>query len=171
MIIKHFMGRSRKRVVQRSDIPQRFLCFLATRSGIFASYPSTQYFSSGSFGAEHTSAYPVLFFVEGNFYSGTVSSVDSLFFLACQSFDFIINGYCKNRIGNHLIEQGDYQLIAEDNQIIHPLEFADKVVPGMVFEMSIILRQDRVFEDIEAKCPRCYHNNVNASADRGWIDW
>jgi hypothetical protein len=45
---------------------------------------------------------------------------------------------------------------AEDNQVISPWAsvFASRVEPGMVVNMSIVLRQETTFQE---KCPRCDH--------------
>jgi hypothetical protein len=60
---------------------------------------------------------------------------------------------------------------AQDSHTIGPSEFADMVEPGMVLEMSTILRQKIAFQDNKATCPRCGHVNLNASANSGWIEW
>ena len=59
---------------------------------------------------------------------------------------------------------------AEDNKIINPSEFASIVEPGMVLEISIVLRQNATFEEHEEKCPRCGHVNLNMKALDGWIE-
>jgi hypothetical protein len=63
-----------------------------------------------------------------------------------QDFDYIINGYCKDRVGNHFVERGDYQLVrANGSQTVRRSEFAGVVEPGMVLEMCIILHQQTAF--------------------------
>jgi hypothetical protein len=58
-------------------------------------------------------------------------------------------------------------ICADDSQIINPSEFASKVEPGMVLEMSIVLRQTNAHSYNEKKCPRCGHVNSNVTAYRG----
>jgi phage FluMu protein Com len=37
--------------------------------------------------------------------------------------------------------------------------------------MSIVLRQQVVFQDIKEKCPRCHYINLNVTVSGGWIEW
>ena len=70
------------------------------------------------------------------------------------------------------MNRGDYELIIPyDGQIIRRSEFASTVQPGMTVEMSIILRQDKAFQDNKQKCPRCHHLNRHAADAGGWIEW
>ena len=62
-------------------------------------------------------------------------------------------------------------LHAQDSAMISPSRFANTIMPGMVLEMSIILRQTDPFQENKEMCPRCSHINLNAHADRGWIEW
>ena len=55
--------------------------------------------------------------------------------------------------------------------MIGPSEFASTVEPGMVLEMSIVLRQKIPFQDNKETCPRCGHFNLNVTANSGWIEW
>lgn len=91
----------------------------------------------------------------------------------CKDFCYIINGYCKGRAGVQFIEQGDFELIRpEDNQTISPSDFASAAQPGMVFEMSIVLRQTlAMFGSYKKQCPRCYHVNHAGSSVNEWIEW
>ena len=41
----------------------------------------------------------------------------------------------------------------------------------MKFEMSILLRPEMALQDTKDRCPRCHHINLNATVDRGWIQW
>jgi hypothetical protein len=92
--------------------------------------------------------------------------------LSNQNFHHIFNGYCKNRIGDHFIERGDYQVIrAEDSQTIVPAEFSSKVESGMVLEISIVLQQRAAFPGGGKKCPRCSYKNSNVARSGGWIEW
>ena len=68
--------------------------------------------------------------------------------------------------------RGNYEVIhGHNNKTISPFEFANTVEPGMVLEMSIILRQHEPFQDNKEKCPRCHHINLNATVTSGWINW
>lgn len=69
------------------------------------------------------------------------------------------------------MNQGNYQMIcADDSKTIDPSEFANKVVPGMTLEMSIILRRTTAIRDNKGKCPRrsCVNSTINAI--NGWIE-
>jgi hypothetical protein len=69
------------------------------------------------------------------------------------------------------VRWGDYEVIrAEDGQVVQPSEFASTVVPGMVLEIGIILRQNESFQYGKQKCPRCKNNNLNP-VNNGWIEW
>lgn len=53
-----------------------------------------------------------------------------------------------------LIMKGDFQLICSiDNEVIKPPKLASDGQPGMVFEMSIVLRLAE--KHGQGKCPRC----------------
>ena len=92
---------------------------------------------------------------------------------ARQGFDYIIKGYFKNRIGHSYIERGDYHVLrTQDSQIIPPEELASSVEPGMVMEMSIIMRQTLTVDDKKRKtCPRCQYVNSSAGTGDCWIEW
>lgn len=60
---------------------------------------------------------------------------------------------------------------ADGSHTIGHSEFANTVKPGMVLEMSIVLRQPAAFQDNKQKCPRCHHVNLNVTTTSGWIDW
>jgi len=69
------------------------------------------------------------------------------------------------------VKRGDYEVIRPyDGQIICPSEFASTVQPGMVLEISIILRRHEAFQDIKETCPRCCLIMGNATVANGWID-
>lgn len=86
-----------------------------------------------------------------------------------EDFDYIINGYCKDRIGYRFVERGDYKVIrTEDSKAINPLEFSGMVESGMVVEMSIVLRQRNIARNI---CPRCGHSNRNVTSQWSWMEW
>ena len=87
-----------------------------------------------------------------------------------QDFNRVITGYCRDRIGNGYVERGDYQVIDAEDRRISPNELAAEVKPGMILEMSIILRQNAAFED-DKKCPRCKFLNADVTARNGWIEW
>jgi hypothetical protein len=70
------------------------------------------------------------------------------------------------------VERGDYQVLrAEDSQMINRSEFARMVEPGMLLEMTIVMRQNTAFHENKGKCPRCRHMNLNATITNGWIEW
>ncbi|KIM74459.1 hypothetical protein PILCRDRAFT_14367 [Piloderma croceum F 1598] len=94
--------------------------------------------------------------------------VPAMFCSTWKTFDYIIKGYCKDRYGDHHVKWGAYEVIrAEDSQTISPSKFAHSVEPGMVLELSIILRQDETLQDSKDKCPRCHFVNRNAPINRG----
>ncbi len=36
-----------------------------------------------------------------------------------QAFDYVLKGYCKNRVGEHFVERGDYEMVhPATNQVI-----------------------------------------------------
>ena len=127
--------------------------------------------SLGSFGEKHTRPNTLLQFMEGGvrFGCGCASLAD----VPSQDFDYVINGYCKNRIGDHFIKRGAYQVVrAADGRVISSSEFAAKVKSGMKIEISIVLRQNSDFQDAKTKCPRCHHININVVSGGGdWIEW
>lgn len=94
--------------------------------------------------------------------------------LLYQDFHHIITGFCRGRVGNHYVEQGDYQVISPaDNRRIEPTQLAQRVKAGMVLEMSIVVHQMSAFQDSKVRCPRCGHINLGAIASdsNGWIEW
>lgn len=93
-----------------------------------------------------------------------------LYIWTWQSFDYIINGYCKDRAGNRFIKRGEYEVVGnQDNQIISRSQFPGVVKSGMILEMSIIVRQrTTTLQDHKRTCPRCGHYNSSGS---GWIEW
>lgn len=80
----------------------------------------------------------------------------------------MVNGYCKGRVGENFIEQGDFQLIrSNDCASIRPSQFIGAAQPGTVFEMGIVLR---ISNSEERRCPRCRYVN-SAVGLNGWIEW
>ena len=64
---------------------------------------------------------------------------------------------------------GNYELVrAEDNHTMNRSEFGSTVQPGMVLEISIILKRIEAPQDNAEKCPRCGYVNKIAS---GWTKW
>ena len=89
---------------------------------------------------------------------------------ANQDFNYIIMGYCKGYIGGGYVERGEYNMItAEGHTKIGPTEFAREVNPGMILEMSIVLRQRTTYN--RETCPRCHHINLSLATHNGWIEW
>jgi hypothetical protein len=62
-------------------------------------------------------------------------------------------------------------LRATDSQNIDPSQFAAMIRPGMVLEMSIVLRQKIAFQSNTTVCPRCDHVNLNVAVNNSWIAW
>jgi hypothetical protein len=60
---------------------------------------------------------------------------------------------------------------AVDNGSISRSEFASMVEPGMIVELSIVVRQRLAFQEDTEKCPRCDFVNLNVAAHNGWIEW
>jgi hypothetical protein len=88
---------------------------------------------------------------------------------ATQEFDYVVQGYCRDRVGMQFIKRGDYEVIrAEDSQIVGPSELASMVTAGMKLEMSILVWQGATTKE---KCPRCNHINSNAATHHGWVQW
>jgi hypothetical protein len=94
--------------------------------------------------------------------------------MSFQDFNHIIASYCKGYIGGDYVERGEYNVIeTEGYKRIGPTEFARDVNPGVVLEMSIILRQRSASksETCDIACPRCHHNNLTLDTHNGWIEW
>jgi hypothetical protein len=127
--------------------------------------------SLGSLGEKHTRPNTLLLVVEGR--EGVlVAGSCHLLISPLKDFDYVINGYCKNRIGDSFIERGDYQVVrAEDTRVINPSEFAAKVKSGMKVEISIVLRRNADFKDAKTRCPRCRYMNFNVASISDWIEW
>lgn len=86
-----------------------------------------------------------------------------------QDLHFVLNGYCEGRMGVKFVKKGDFQLInLIDQEAIRPAELVSTAQPGMIFEMSIVLRQTQ--ELGQRKCPRCRCVN-NAIGSNAWIEW
>jgi hypothetical protein len=93
------------------------------------------------------------------------------FTLAYQDFHHVINYFCQDSFGNRLIERGDYKVIrAGSGEIIDPSDFPKTIMPGMMLEMSIVVRKEASFQDNKKKCPRCRHINMTVPDD-GWMEW
>lgn len=100
--------------------------------------------------------------------------LDYLIHRASKAFNHIIIGYCRDRVGHHYVEQGDFLIVsAGDNKKIAPIDLATEVKskPGTVLEMSIALRQTTSAFQGDRMCPRCRHLNLSATASNGWIQW
>jgi len=66
--------------------------------------------------------------------------VPTMFCSTWKDFDYIINCYCRDRLGHRFVERGDYRMRRpEDSRMIAPSEFSRMVEPEMVLEMSIII--------------------------------
>lgn len=119
--------------------------------------------------ADHTGANYVLFHM--------VIFDLSVYWLAHTSwqariFDYVINGYCKNRAGVRFIERGDYEVMkAENGQIIGRSDFAAAVEEGVVLEMIIVLRQKAAFQKRKEMCPRCGHEAFYTMPHGSWSEW
>lgn len=97
--------------------------------------------------------------------------VNCLTYTRSQDLRYIIRGYCKNRIGVKLIERGDFALMrSDDYQTVDLHNLAEAVQPGMVLEMSIILREKHMVGHHPRRCPRCDHIN-NAPLAEKWVEW
>ena len=165
------MDGPRERNSDRFLMYQRYLRYFTART-FPGSHPGQRCTSGGSLGGENTGANPILFHLESwpCFLPHTYPFVH--IYLALQGFDYIINGYCKDRAGNRLIKRGDYRLIqAQTGQMIGRSDFVSTVEPGMIVEMSVVLRQKKAFKDDRNKCPRCGHINLNVTVESGWIEW
>jgi hypothetical protein len=62
-------------------------------------------------------------------------------------------------------------ICARDNHTINPSEFATTVVPGMTFEMSIILRRRIAPMDNKRQCPQCKWDHSTVNTTHRWIKW
>ena len=88
-----------------------------------------------------------------------------------QEFHYIIQSYCKNRLGNRFIERADYELVGTVGHGSTSLsEFTSVVKPGMSVELSIIVRQTALLQE-EQKCLRCGFANSVVTAQNVWIEW
>ena len=89
-----------------------------------------------------------------------------------QDFDYILKGFCKNCVGDHLIKRGAYQILsAQDSSMVNRSDFARLAEPGKVFEMSMILRKRITDLGSQKACPRCRYSNEGTIAYGGWIEW
>lgn len=153
----------------KQDVSQKFSCVLEKRTKLFGSYPTGHGTSIGPIWGTYTSAKHVLCHLEGRPFPSSDSShrtVQPLY----QEFDFIVKSYCrKDRLGDWHVMRDDYEVVREeDSQIVRPSEFGSVIQPGTVLEISIFLRKNSPFQEVETKCLRCSHINVGA---RGWIHW
>jgi len=85
-----------------------------------------------------------------------------------QSFDHVIKGFSRNRIGHQYVEQGDYEIIQPGNDKVITHSNLCRVKEGETVEMSIIFQS---FKQDPATCPRCSFVNTHASSEIGWIKW
>jgi hypothetical protein len=70
------------------------------------------------------------------------------------------------------VERGNYQVLsAKNSQTVNQSEIASTVEPGMVLEMTIIMRESTAIQDIQGKCPRCQHINLHSNGNNGWVVW
>ncbi|KDR74028.1 hypothetical protein GALMADRAFT_598580 [Galerina marginata CBS 339.88] len=105
---------------------------------------------------------------------GETIPIPDLFLSTWESFDHIIKGYFRNRIGQRYVEQGLYEVLhSDDSQNITPSQFSNTVKAGDELEMSIVLRQKiGNGEENSRRCPRCYHDNADVSDElRRWVQW
>jgi hypothetical protein len=87
-----------------------------------------------------------------------------------QSFDHVIKGFSRNRIGHRYVEQGDYEIIQPNNNKIIAHSDLYSVKEGETVEMSIILRSFKQKQD-PTTCPRCSFVKTHTSSEIGWIKW
>ena len=59
----------------------------------------------------------------------------------------------------------------DDGQVIKRSDLASVVEPGMILEMTIVLRQNLTFQIVNEKCPRCGHINAKSVINSSWIEW
>lgn len=86
----------------------------------------------------------------------------------------MITGHCRSVAGHVLVQRGDYRILKQDDdRVITPSELSTAIHPGMIVEMSIVLRQQtpKDYIGVETKCPRCNHNNRKFITDNGWMSW
>ncbi|KZP09482.1 hypothetical protein FIBSPDRAFT_239273 [Athelia psychrophila] len=100
--------------------------------------------------------------------------VPTIFCKLWQDFNIVITGFCKDSAGGMLIRRGDYRILSsDDEEFTNPLEIATVLQPGMIVEMSIVLREpvaERYGRE-EHRCPRCNHINSKVITVSGWVSW
>ncbi|KDR72524.1 hypothetical protein GALMADRAFT_228816 [Galerina marginata CBS 339.88] len=100
---------------------------------------------------------------------GETIPVPILFCGTWEAFDHVLKGFSRNRVGQHYIDQGDYQIVKpNDNKIVSRSELC-KVKEGDTVEMSIILRPNRGDNENRRRCPRCSYLNNHILSDSGWV--
>ena len=169
MSYKKCVDGARERVVQWSYIYQHVPHINKATPTSVVSYPARERICNGSLGAQYTRADNVLFYMEGNCHILLLITMPHIS-ATYQDFNHIIIGYCRGYIGSHYVERGEYNLIATDGyKRIGPIEFAQEVNPGVVLEMSIVLRHETAYN--RETCPRCHHINLSLAVHDGWIAW
>ncbi|KAF8586183.1 hypothetical protein K439DRAFT_1631944, partial [Ramaria rubella] len=93
-----------------------------------------------------------------------------LFCSTWECFHYILQGYCKDRIGNRYVDRGDYHILSAEGSLIPRREFASSVKAGVVVEMSIIIRMRRTQREGKNVCPRCRCANTNGIPNQGWFE-
>ncbi|KDR84462.1 hypothetical protein GALMADRAFT_714501 [Galerina marginata CBS 339.88] len=98
---------------------------------------------------------------------GETIPIPILFCVTWEAFDHVLKGYSKGRIGEHYIQQGDYQIIASGIDRVIDRSKLGQVQVGERIEMSIVLRSRKGIRDNLGRCPRCSHLNTVASSEPG----
>ena len=116
---------------------------------------------------------PIQFFASWEVRRETLSRQQQQTYISThQMLDRIIKAYCEGRIGGEYVRRGDYHLVHGDGyQSIHPSALRHTVKPGMLLEMSIMLRKRMSGVEDEEICPRCHAVNNVDSTKCGWNQW
>jgi hypothetical protein len=85
----------------------------------------------------------------------------------------MVKAYSKGRMGNSYVERGDYRILqSQDSRALTPLEFEERVQPGMAVEMSIVLRRQIASQESQMQCPSCQLVGPTTTNDfDDWVEW
>ncbi|KDR66499.1 hypothetical protein GALMADRAFT_232554 [Galerina marginata CBS 339.88] len=99
---------------------------------------------------------------------GDIIPMPTLFCSTWETFNHVVKGYCRNRIGQSYIERGNYQILRSNgDQVTHHADFTRMVEEGETVEMSIIVQPS--VEHDERRCPKCHRLNTRVVPDGSWI--
>ncbi|KDR72523.1 hypothetical protein GALMADRAFT_252652 [Galerina marginata CBS 339.88] len=98
---------------------------------------------------------------------GEILPIPTLFCGTWEAFDHVLKGFSRNRVGQHYVDQGDYQIVHPNNDKTVNRSDLYKLKEGETVEMSIILRSGDNNEN-RNRCPRCSFLDDHAPLNGGW---